>query len=261
LTPHDVMSWISKDYSYFEVEGPFDTAEEAEEHLSDHGVSLTESASTLKKGDRVKLDVKHWNSSEQKSKGLGSVIGREGKALVVKLDDSTREVLVYPDDIEHVKIVNEADFKVKTSLSALDNLEAFNGGKHFSASKRNVICGYPVDFDEDSTEDEIDFTAVDQGAGTDLMKLLRAAGFSVKRHNDTEFTVTVKKQIKEAKGFTDFDDWKQAVLNSYPAQAKKMRFKGRMEGDKDTISAEVPGEDRSYGVWIQNADKGYVLND
>ena len=68
------------------------------------------------------------------------------------------------------------------------------------------------------------------------------------------------KQIDEA-AYTDFDDWKQAVLNSYPAQAKKIKFKGRMEGKKTTISAEIPGEDRSYGVWDQDEEKGTVLSE
>jgi hypothetical protein len=34
-----------------------------------------------------------------------------------------------------------------------------------------------------------------------------------------------------------------------------------MEGGKDTISAEVPGEDRSYGVWDQAKEKGVVLSE
>ena len=68
-------------------------------------------------------------------------------------------------------------------------------------------------------------------------------------------------KVQEAVSYTDFDDWKAAVLNSYPAQAKKIKFKGRMEGNKDTISAEVPGEDRSYGVWSQDEEKGVVLSE
>ena len=68
-------------------------------------------------------------------------------------------------------------------------------------------------------------------------------------------------EMNEAKSFTDFDAWKQAVLTSYPQQAKKIKFKGRMEGGKDTISAEVPGEDRSYGVWDQDEEKGVVLSE
>jgi hypothetical protein len=34
-----------------------------------------------------------------------------------------------------------------------------------------------------------------------------------------------------------------------------------MEGKKTTISAEIPGEDRSYGVWDQEEEKGKVLSE
>lgn len=65
--------------------------------------------------------------------------------------------------------------------------------------------------------------------------------------------------LNEAQVYTDFDDWKKAVLNSYPMQAKKIKFKGKMEGEKTTISAEIPGEDRSYGVWDLDKSKGEIL--
>jgi hypothetical protein len=68
-------------------------------------------------------------------------------------------------------------------------------------------------------------------------------------------------KLGEAKSFTDFTEWKKAVLAKYPAVASKLKFKGRVEGGKDTISAEVPGEDRSYGVWDQDTDKGIVLKE
>lgn len=243
--------------------------------------------------------------------------------------------------------VTEGAVKVDPTKSALDNLEAFAGKK--LKTGRVVICGYPVDIAGDSDKDTIDYSAVDKGTGTDLMKLLRAAGYTVKRFGDTEFQATVKKQVKESddysrdygaeetarketdkfqaakknalrlkdkekmdfnrmmagamsrdefnkkwkkgkyavksgkykldptgmyhnviktmegtvneESYTDFDDWKAAVLNSYPQQAKKIKFKGRMEGGKDTISAEVPGEDRSYGVWDADKERGVVLSE
>ena len=70
-----------------------------------------------------------------------------------------------------------------------------------------------------------------------------------------------KTPVKEAKQFTDYDDWKQAVLLSYPAQAKKIKFRGRIEGTKNTISAEIPGEDRSYGVWDNDTENGVILSE
>lgn len=67
--------------------------------------------------------------------------------------------------------------------------------------------------------------------------------------------------VTEAETYTDMDDWKQAVKSSYPTKAAKMRFNGRMEGGKTTVSAEIPGEDRCYGVWDQEEEKGTVLSE
>lgn len=67
--------------------------------------------------------------------------------------------------------------------------------------------------------------------------------------------------VKEGKDFGDFEEWKKAVLLAYPTQANKMKFKGRIEGGKQTVSAEVPGEDRSYGVWDMDEENGVVLSE
>lgn len=81
--------------------------------------------------------------------------------------------------------------------------------------------------------------------------------------------VSTKKPVQEAahegeKVYTDFNEWKKAVLASYPEIAHKLKLKGRVEGSTksgryQTISYEIPGEDRSYGVWYPNKDEGSVL--
>lgn len=68
-------------------------------------------------------------------------------------------------------------------------------------------------------------------------------------------------KVNEAITYTDIEDWKKAVKNSYPQHASKIRFNGRMEGGKMTVSAEVPGEDRCFGVWDQEDEKGEVLSE
>lgn len=68
-------------------------------------------------------------------------------------------------------------------------------------------------------------------------------------------------KVDEAITYTNIEDWKKAVKNSYPQQASKMRFNGRMEGGKMTVSAEVPGIDRCFGVWDQEDEKGEVLSE
>jgi uncharacterized protein YxjI len=65
--------------------------------------------------------------------------------------------------------------------------------------------------------------------------------------------------LKEEIEYNNFDAWKRAVLDEYPTLANKIRFKGRVEKNKMLISAEIPGQDRSYGVWDQDAGNGVVL--
>lgn len=67
------------------------------------------------------------------------------------------------------------------------------------------------------------------------------------------------RSAKISESIKDFDEWKVAVLKKYPTKA--LKFKGRVESGKDTISAEVPGEDRSYGVWDQDKEEGEVLSE
>lgn len=69
----------------------------------------------------------------------------------------------------------------------------------------------------------------------------------------------VMENTESDKEYDDFDVWKHAVKSYYPG--KKFKFAGRMEGGKQTISAEIPGEDRSYGVWDQDAENGVVLTE
>jgi hypothetical protein len=57
--------------------------------------------------------------------------------------------------------------------------------------------------------------------------------------------------------FTDFDDWKNAVLLSHPTYAKTMKFVERFDGSKITTIAEVDG--RNFGVWDGDSENGKVL--
>jgi hypothetical protein len=83
-----------------------------------------------------------------------------------------------------------------------------------------------------------------------------------KKHNaDAENILYKYKKLKEAITYTDIEDWKQAVKNSYPQQAKRITFMSKMQGKKMTVSAEIKGEDRCYGVWDQEDDKGVVLSE
>lgn len=61
------------------------------------------------------------------------------------------------------------------------------------------------------------------------------------------------------KTYKDYDDWQEAVRMQHRDVASRIKFKGRVEKGLDTISAEIPGEDRSYGVWDQGKEEGVVL--
>lgn len=55
--------------------------------------------------------------------------------------------------------------------------------------------------------------------------------------------------------------WQDTVKKAYPKLASKLKFKARVEGGKDLMYAEVPGEDRCYGVFDMTTLKGEVLGD
>ena len=67
--------------------------------------------------------------------------------------------------------------------------------------------------------------------------------------------------LESKKEYTDEDEWAEAVKKAHPEVAAKLKFKGRVEGGKDTISAEVSGQDRSYGVFDNDSGKGIVLEE
>lgn len=68
-----------------------------------------------------------------------------------------------------------------------------------------------------------------------------------------------KQFLESKKEYTDEEEWMDAVKKAHPEVASKLKFKGRVEQGKDTISAEVSGEDRSYGVFDNDTGKGVVL--
>lgn len=67
--------------------------------------------------------------------------------------------------------------------------------------------------------------------------------------------------INETKKFTDNIEWMDAVKAAYPEIADKLRFKGRIEDGKNLMFAEIPGEDRCYGVFDMDDDEGEVLSE
>lgn len=55
--------------------------------------------------------------------------------------------------------------------------------------------------------------------------------------------------------------WQAAVKEKYPQFAKKIQFKGRVEGDKNMVCAEIRGMDRCFGVWDMDKEEGIILEE
>jgi hypothetical protein len=68
-----------------------------------------------------------------------------------------------------------------------------------------------------------------------------------------------KSFIKEEEDNFDkkIEAWKDAVKKKYPSKASKFKFKSADQGKH--ISAEIDGEDRSYGVFDIQKGEGVVL--
>ncbi len=67
--------------------------------------------------------------------------------------------------------------------------------------------------------------------------------------------------LKEGADEDKLEAWKEKVKKAHPEHAAKMKFKGRQEGGKDMICAEVPGLDRCFGVFDMDKLKGDVLGE
>jgi len=59
-------------------------------------------------------------------------------------------------------------------------------------------------------------------------------------------------------GMAKLFSWKAEVLKAYPALSKQIKFLSKPDS---TISAEIPGQDRSYGVFDLNTEEGEVLEE
>lgn len=56
----------------------------------------------------------------------------------------------------------------------------------------------------------------------------------------------------------DEQDWMNAVKRFY---GQDIKFRSRVEDGKHLIWAEMPGEDRCYGVWNMDDEEGEVLGE
>lgn len=300
LTPSDVMSWIHKDYHRgVEIEGPFFDAKDAEEFVEHNwgtleeaqsmGAALRNSLSKVEPGSKLDKAIKQHNAAIKAGKAGtlkqapdgyrfkkdGSCVLGDAKPVVEtakaprkgslaaeiladrkKADKKLGNYEIKDDMVGTAKVVKDHTSKftvanksgkvvISVNGSAVASMEPEDFADMMDAVKNRV----PGSFGHYKLEHKGDSYTIMNSSGKDVAQLTSAEMDGLRQHKIAE------------EAYTDFDDWKQAVLNSYPTKAKQIKFKGRMEGGKDTISAEVPGEDRCYGVWNQEKEKGVVLSE
>ncbi len=77
----------------------------------------------------------------------------------------------------------------------------------------------------------------------------------------TEMELQAKSRLLAAKEYSDYEDWAGACMKAYPEHAAQMQFKGRVEHGEDTISAEVRGVDKVFGVWTGDENGSGIVFD
>lgn len=129
-----------------------------------------------------------------------------------------------------------------------------------SSNKKNTKALALVTFNKKAKADEVakQFNAAVVKTASDTYRVVSKKSAPKKKEE-------IKEESHEGeKTYNDFNEWKKAVRASYPEIAHKIKFVGRVEnagkGTKlQTVSAEVKGVDRSYGVWYPQKDEGAVL--
>lgn len=94
-----------------------------------------------------------------------------------------------------------------------------------------------------------------------VAKNARATTSGAGAHKDKKKAAKQGYEKHKKQGVTEniqsVDDWKTAVLQAYPQYADKIKFKGRGL----QINAEIPGLDRSFGVYDLGSETGEVLHE
>lgn len=222
LTVDQVMSYVTKDYlRFFEVSGPFNTKQEALDDLESNGVSLDENISEDVSDDVLEFLTKAYN--EMAKSAAYSV---EAKKELREIYNDLRSALMKSDVARFKQVSNRHHSKSPDLADELyDSFYKNAGVKDINA----LVSKFKMN--------------------EEILKIA------------SSFMDKALKKISEATAYTDINDWKEAVKNSHPVHAKKIQFMSRMQGRKMTVSAEIPGLDRCFGVWDLEDEKGEVLSE
>jgi hypothetical protein len=69
----------------------------------------------------------------------------------------------------------------------------------------------------------------------------------------------INESMNDHEGDADYAQWMGSVKSAFPN--KELKFKNRVESGTHTTSAEVSGEDRSYGVYDHDSKEAHVFHE
>lgn len=98
----------------------------------------------------------------------------------------------------------------------------------------------------------------------DAINHLYAAGLNSDHRVVSIDSLNREKPLKESTtedGSLDdhYEAWKKDTAAAHPE--KNLKFRWRIQNGLHHVSAEVPGEDRCYGMWDHDADRGHVFHE
>jgi hypothetical protein len=239
-------------------------------HVEIEGVSQTMSSSfPMERLPRSYVEASFKNAAElgklMKKYDLKAKLGEASTAksnaaheiewLKTKIAGLEKQLEKKPSVAKEIKDLNRQIKERELAIAFTESVETF-----IESSTADSI----TDFKDRQAFIGLKKQATDKFAKAKMSKDLVKLGHlkMAKQFSDEGDAILAKySKLKEAITYTDIEDWKQAVKNSYPQQARRISFLSRMEGSKMTVSAEIKGEDRCYGVWDQESDKGVVLSE
>lgn len=266
LSQSDIMQYIKKDFGrYYDVKGPFNTLADAKDEAEDSGLELDESVQNMTSSfmnkafstSTVNEDSIDTADKNKLLKLLGALKQRSKAANL-----SSGEKYMISDRMERIQgRLDALDKKVDESIDVAEGWTKIHPDSQERENKEREGRRVKTPDGEGVVTRERKVPTFSQ-----MVPFVHEITVKLDSGKSTTYRAKMVKFLKDTKvdesiTYTDIEDWKKAVKNSYPQHASKIRFNGRMEGGKMTVSAEVPGEDRCFGVWDQEDEKGEVLSE
>lgn len=202
-------------------------------------------------------------SLDESQRLIKTVNGEHGRTAKVYKDADWEEYVVkFYENGVHLK---DADYSTGDKTDAIQTAE-HEAAKKIEEGLRNR---------DDIGDDEVYATTKSQHNDTVFIHdriRSEADKEKVKKWYPRETVIFMKgSQIKKLKRvahttnvfdesvYTNYADWKQTILLSFPAQAKEIKFRGKMEGTKTIVIASHG--DKVFGEWDDATNAGRILSE